>query len=71
MTVSIETLEGFRRRGRGAAAFLRLAQEMRLSGLEPVWGAVEDNTASVALAKRLGFVPVGEGAILELSRRKA
>ena len=58
--VSIETLPGFRRQGRAAAAFLRLERAMRPTGLAPAWGAVESNTASLALAAKLGFERVAE-----------
>jgi GNAT superfamily N-acetyltransferase len=64
--VSVETLEGYRRRGCAAAAFLRLECEMRRSGLEPVWGALESNTASLALAAKLGFERVGELMLFKL-----
>jgi len=57
--VTIETVEGYRRGGRAVAAFLRLESEMRDSGLEPVWGALESNAASLALAAKLGFERVG------------
>lgn len=66
--VSIETLPAHRRGGRAAAAFLRLAEEMRTVGLEPVWGAVESNLASLRLAEKLGFERVGEIAVFELGR---
>ena len=63
--VSIETVEGYRRSGRAAAAFLRVEREMRSKGLTPVWGAAENNPASLALAAKLGFVPVAEVAWFE------
>ena len=66
--VSIETLPEFRRGGRAAAALLRLAEEMRTVGLEPVWGAVESNVASLRLAQKLGFEPVGELVTFALGR---
>lgn len=67
--VSIETLEGYRRGGRAAAAFLRLEREMRREGREPVWGAVQSNTASLALAAKLGFERVGEIRVFDLKGR--
>jgi len=54
--VSIETLEPYRGRGLGASAARTLIQHMRRTGRAPVWGALETNTASRALAARLGFV---------------
>lgn len=56
--VSIETLAGFRRGGRAAAAFWRVVDAM--PERSPVWGAVESNIASLRLAEKLGFVPAGE-----------
>ena len=58
--VSIETLPDYRRGGRAGAAFLCLERVMRGKDLEPVWGAVESNAASLALAAKLGFERVGE-----------
>ena len=57
--VSVETLEPFRRRGLAAACFLSVAAHMEQNGLEPVWGAMLDNPASLGLAARLGFVRNG------------
>lgn len=55
--VSVDTLEAFRRRGLSAACFATLAGEMERRGKRPVWGAVEENAASLGLAARLGFEP--------------
>lgn len=57
--VSVETLETFRRRGLAAACYLALAAHMADGGLQPVWGAMLDNPASLGLAARLGFVRAG------------
>ena len=65
--VSIETVEGYRRGGRAAAAFFRIEREMRRSGRQPVWGAARDNPASLGLAEKLGFVPVVEIAWFDSS----
>lgn len=54
--VTIETRESYRRRGLAVAAFLRAVDAMRQTGREPVWGAEEDNVASLRLAEKLGFV---------------
>lgn len=64
--ITIETLEGYRRAGRAAAAFHRVEPEMRATGRAPVWGAAENNPASLGLAAGLGFVPVAEVAVFEL-----
>ena len=57
--VAVDTLAPYRRRGLAAACFEALARSMdeRFS-LEPVWGALDDNGASLALAAKLGFEPV-------------
>ena len=54
--VSIATLEPYRGRGLGASAARTLIRHMRRTGRAPVWGALDTNNASRALAARLGFV---------------
>jgi predicted GNAT family acetyltransferase len=61
--VSIETLDGYRRRGLGARAARTLIRHMRRSGRSPVWGALDTNAASRALAARLGFLETGGLAV--------
>ncbi len=39
---------------------------MRRSGLEPAWGALESNVASLALAAKLGFERIGELMLFKL-----
>lgn len=56
--VAIETLEPHRRQGHAAAAVKFLVDRMWERRKRPVWGALESNTASLALAKKLGFRPV-------------
>jgi GNAT superfamily N-acetyltransferase len=58
--VSIDTLEGHRRRGHAARCVSWLVDEVRRRGMEPVWAAEETNVPSMRLAARLGFVPVDE-----------
>lgn len=65
--VGIDTVEGFRRQGHGAAAFRALAAHMAAAGQQPVWCAEDANVASMAMAGRLGFEPVGRIAILTRS----
>ena len=62
--VGIDTLEAHRRRGHAEAAFRALAGHLAAQGLQPVWGAEEDNTASLRLAEKLGFVAVDRLAVL-------
>ncbi len=63
--VAIDTLEPFRRRGHAAAAFAVMESLMQARGRKPVWGAVESNLASLALARKLGFEPVASIYIFE------
>jgi len=62
--VGIDTLPGHRRRGHATAAFRALAAHLAAGGRQPVWCAEDDNTASMAMAARLGFEPVDRIAIL-------
>ena len=62
--VSIDTLEGHKRRGHAARCVSWMVAEMRRRGKEPVWAAEETNTPSMRLAARLGFVPVDELVLL-------
>lgn len=58
--VSIDTLEGFRRRGHAARCVVFMTRLMEEEGLRPVWGAEEWNRTSLGLAAKLGFSPVDE-----------
>ena len=55
--VSVETLPEFRRQGLAEACFLAIEEAERARGRTAIWGAHDDNHASLALARRLGFVP--------------
>ena len=57
--VSVDTLEPYRRRGYAARCVTWLIHYMAAQGKAPVWGALEDNPASLNLAKKLNFRPVG------------
>jgi GNAT superfamily N-acetyltransferase len=58
--VSVDTLPGARQLGLGTIVAAAMIRDERAQGREPVWGADEDNVASLRLAKRLGFEPVDE-----------
>ena len=58
--ITIETLAGYRQLGLGTIAVTAMIRAERAAGREPVWAANEDNTASLALARRLGFTPIDE-----------
>jgi RimJ/RimL family protein N-acetyltransferase len=53
--ISIDTIESYRRRGIATAVVSQLIDGIVAGGRSPVWGAVEDNVASLALAASLGF----------------
>lgn len=65
--VSIDTLSRYRGRGLAASAFYRMYDHLRPNGLLPVWGAFDDNRASLGLARKLGFRPVGSLFVFEVS----
>ncbi len=56
--VSVDTLPGARQLGLGTLVAAQMIRDERAQGREPVWGADEDNHASLRLAHRLGFVEV-------------
>ena len=57
--LSVDTLDGYRGRGLAGRAARTMIRHLRGRGQSPVWGALESNGASLALARRLGFVEVG------------
>lgn len=61
--VAINTVEDFRRLGMAEMCVAYMVGLMRGAGLTPVWGAEEDNLGSLALARKLGFVPMDEVAV--------
>jgi hypothetical protein len=63
--VGVDTIAGHRRRGHATAAFRALAGHLAARGLQPVWGAEDDNAASLRLAAKLGFQPAGHLAVVK------
>lgn len=63
--ISIDTVPGHRRRGCAGLCVAFMVRHMGEQGKQPVWGAAEDNPASWRLARKLGFVPVDELALLQ------
>jgi hypothetical protein len=53
--LSIDTLEEFRRQGFATSAAAHLIHHMLAQGKRPVWGALDADTASMAMAKKYGF----------------
>jgi hypothetical protein len=62
--VSIDTLEGYRCRGLAASASTCLMQHMARRGKTAVWGAVDSNIPSTALARKLGLVEIDRLVVL-------
>lgn len=58
--VSVDTAPGARQLGLATVVAAAMIRDERAHGREPVWGATEDNAASLRLAKRLGFVACDE-----------
>jgi len=58
--VSVDVDPSARQLGLGTLVATALILDERARGREPVWGADEENYASLALAKKLGFVPCDE-----------
>jgi GNAT acetyltransferase len=56
--LSIDTIDGYRRRGFATAASICLIKHFAAQQKTAVWGSVESNPASAALARKLGFTPV-------------
>lgn len=53
--VSVDTAPGYRQLGLGELVARALILDEQAAGRRPVWGALEDNLASLRLAARLGF----------------
>lgn len=64
--VGIDTLPDYRRQGHAKRCFTSLDVRMGEGGRSPVWGAYEDNDASLGLAESLGFEAVDELWVVEL-----
>jgi RimJ/RimL family protein N-acetyltransferase len=68
--VSIDTLAPWRKRGFAAAAAVALMTHMRQRGKRAAWAALESNVPSLAVARRLGFRPVGRLAVIRRYRTR-
>lgn len=53
--LSIDTLDEHRRQGLATSAAAFLIRHMLQSGRRPVWGALDADTASLAMARKYGF----------------
>jgi GNAT superfamily N-acetyltransferase len=66
--ISVDVDPSARQLGLGTIVATALIHDERAHGREAVWGADEGNHASLALAKKLGFVPVDELWVIALPR---
>ena len=57
--IACETAEGYRGRGYAFSACAALCRDIMDGGYAVKWQCSENNAASVALARKLGFTPVG------------
>lgn len=63
--VAVDTLAPFRRQGHASRCVAAMIRHQRSQGRRPVWGAADDNPASLAMAECLGFEPVDTLALAE------
>lgn len=64
--ISIDTVAEYRQRGYAALCVAFMIEHFRQQGLAPVWGALESNLASMTLAEKLGFAPIGQLVVFEV-----
>jgi RimJ/RimL family protein N-acetyltransferase len=62
--VGVATLEQYRRQGISAAAASLVCRAIRETGRTPVWSTGEDNWASLRVAQKLSFTPIGRRVYL-------
>lgn len=58
--IGVDTAPGARQLGLATVVAAAMIRAERAEGREPVWGATEDNVASLRLAHRLGFRAIDE-----------
>lgn len=57
--VGVATLPAYRGRGISAAAASLVCRAIQETGRTPVWSCGEDNRASLRVAEKVGFIPIG------------
>jgi GNAT superfamily N-acetyltransferase len=65
--IGIDTLDGYRRRGLARKAAELLIATLGAAGKFPVWGSEDGNEPSLALARKIGFVPLERLVVFERS----
>jgi len=68
--VSVDTLAEHRRRGFASSAAAFLIQHMLAQGKQPVWGALDANQASLAMAAKNGFRAVDRMVVFTPAERR-
>jgi GNAT superfamily N-acetyltransferase len=63
--VSVDTLAEHRGHGHATRAAAVLVDLVRATGRAPVWAAADENRASLAVAKKLGFAPLSHLFVAE------
>jgi hypothetical protein len=58
--IGVDTLEPYRKRGYSTACTALVCQQLQRQGIIPVWGAREDNPASLRVAAKAGFQKIGQ-----------
>lgn len=69
--VGVDTLESHRRAGHARACFAAMDWYMSAQSRQPMWGALETNTASRAMAASLGFEAVDTLSIFISPNRRS
>ena len=57
--VGVQVADARRRQGMATACASRACRALQNDGLIPVWGTSSENSASLAVARKLGFVETG------------
>jgi RimJ/RimL family protein N-acetyltransferase len=58
--IGVDTLESYRNRGYSTACTALICQQLQRQSVTPVWGAREDNPASLRVATKVGFRKIGQ-----------
>jgi len=64
--IGIETNERYKRKGLGLIAAERMVQYCIEQGIKPVWACHSQNTASMKMSEKLGFILESECSVIKL-----